>query len=108
MGNKKEHPIVDFVETELVQVTVDGKPLWVSEGKPIAAALLQAGIDVFRFTEKRKAPRSLFCGIGQCNDCVMVVDGIPNVRTCVTRVQAGMVIETQMGLGKLGDINETM
>jgi hypothetical protein len=29
----------------------------------------------------------------------MVVDGRPNVRTCVTLARDGMVIETQKGLG---------
>ena len=40
-------------------------------------------------------PRGVFCGIGQCTDCVMVVNGQPNTRTCVTKVEEGMVIETQ-------------
>jgi NADH dehydrogenase/NADH:ubiquinone oxidoreductase subunit G len=30
----------------------------------------------------------------------MTVNGDPNVRTCVTPVEAGMVVETQDGLGK--------
>jgi NADH dehydrogenase/NADH:ubiquinone oxidoreductase subunit G len=32
----------------------------------------------------------------------MIVNGIPNVRTCVTPVEEGMVIETQYGKGKWG------
>jgi predicted molibdopterin-dependent oxidoreductase YjgC len=64
----------------------------------IAAALLAAGIRVHRYTTKRREPRGIFCGIGQCTDCVMVVNGVPNVRTCVTQVEKGMVIETQRGL----------
>ena len=44
----------------------------------------------------------LFCGIGQCNDCVVVVNGQPGVRSCVTPLQAGMKVETQTGLGKVG------
>ncbi len=47
-------------------------------------------------------PRGLFCAIGRCTDCVMTVDGVPNVRTCVTLVEGGMSIETQRGLGKWG------
>ena len=42
---------------------------------------------------------------GQCTDCVMVVNGRPNVRTCVTRVEAGMRVETQRGLGEKTDEN---
>ncbi len=104
MEMKKSHPIVDFEVAVKVPVIVDGKPLMASRGKPIAAALIEAGIDVFRITEKKKSPRGLFCGIGQCNDCVMEVNGIPNVRTCVTPLEEGMDIRTQEGLGKVGDI----
>jgi hypothetical protein len=33
----------------------------------------------------------------------MVVDGIPNVRTCITPVKDGMIIERQQGVGKWGE-----
>ena len=75
-------------------------PAW--PGQPIAAALLDNGISVFRHTHKTGRPRSLFCGIGQCSDCVVVVNGTPNVRSCTTPLEEGMVIDTQHGLGKVG------
>ena len=68
----------------------------------IAAALMAHGKKTFRYTNRRSEPRSLFCGIGRCTDCVMVVNGVPNVRTCVTPVEAGMIIETQQGIGHWG------
>lgn len=104
MDNKQAHPIVDFEEETMVEVTVNGEKMMAAKDKPIAAALIKAGVDVFRITEKLKSPRSLFCGIGQCNDCVMEVNGIPNVRTCVTMIEEGMVINTQEGLGKIGEL----
>ncbi|MCK5674532.1 MAG: (2Fe-2S)-binding protein, partial [Spirochaetales bacterium] len=69
------------------------------EGEPIAAALMAQGILIHRKTHKTGESRGVFCGIGQCNDCVMIVDGIPNVRTCVTPVRDGMCIQTQNGYG---------
>ena len=54
---------------------------------------------MFRKTSKRGEPRQLFCGIGRCTDCVMIVDGQPNVRTCVTPVREGMRVEVQDGRG---------
>ena len=39
-----------------------------------------------------------FCAIGRCTDCVMVVDGKPNVRTCITPLAEGMTVETQYGV----------
>lgn len=44
------------------------------------------------------APRGIFCAIGRCTDCVMIVDGQPNVRTCVTPLHAGMKVQTQYGV----------
>jgi predicted molibdopterin-dependent oxidoreductase YjgC len=41
----------------------------------------------------------MFCAIGRCTDCIMVVDGRPNIRTCVEPLKAGMVVETQHGNG---------
>lgn len=98
-----EHPILGALKREReVTVTVDGKPYTVMEGEMIAAALSAHGIRVFRYTNKRHEPRSIYCGIGRCTDCVMIVNGIPNVRTCVTPIEADMVIETQHGIGQWG------
>jgi predicted molibdopterin-dependent oxidoreductase YjgC len=81
-----------------VEIFLDGKPLKAREGEPVMAALVAAGVKVFRHTAKG-SPRRMFCGIGRCTDCVMKVDGVPGVRTCVTRVHAGMRVERQDGIG---------
>ena len=62
------------------------------------AALKAAGVMVHRHTLKNDAPRGIFCAIGRCTDCVMIVDGQPNVRTCVTPLRAGMRVQTQYGV----------
>jgi len=95
-----DHPVLGpLQERPLVSITVDGREYQAREGEPVAAQLIANGIKVFRYTPKRGEPRSIFCAIGRCTDCIMTVDGVPNVRTCVTPVKAGMVIETQKGLG---------
>jgi predicted molibdopterin-dependent oxidoreductase YjgC len=98
-----EHPILGTLEkTKQVEIEVDGQPILAWEGEPIAAAILASGRRVFRYTQRLEQPRGVFCAIGRCTDCVMTVDGMPNVRTCVMPVKAGMKIETQVGLGKWG------
>ena len=62
---------------------------------------MAAGIKSFRTTAKRNETRGIFCAIGRCTDCMMVVDGIPNTRTCVTMVKDGMKVETQKGLARI-------
>ena len=80
-----------------VTVVVDGVPLPAYLGETLAAAMLAAGRRVFRYAPRTGGPRGLFCGMGVCYDCLMVVDGRPNVRACMTPVADGMQAETQRG-----------
>ena len=80
-----------------MKFSYDGTTLEGYEGEPIAAALRVAGVMAHRYTAKRHEPRGVFCAIGRCTDCVMVVDGKPNVRTCITPLKEGMVVQTQYG-----------
>ena len=87
----QEHPILGTYEKgKLVSFTFDGKPLEGYAGEPIAMA--------HRYTRKEHKPRGIFCAIGRCTDCVMVVNGQPNVRTCITPLEEGMEIRTQYGV----------
>lgn len=95
-----EHPVLGpLADVPMVKIVVDGEPMEAREGEMIAAALIATGKKYFRKTIKTHEPRGIYCGIGRCTDCVMTVNGIPNVRTCITPVEDGMVIETQMGYG---------
>ena len=97
------HPILGNAKWGTkITLIVDGEPLEAYEGEPISTALLAAGRRVFRRTTQRDEPRGVFCALGRCTDCVMIVDGQPNVRTCVTPARDGMFIETQVGLGHWG------
>ncbi len=95
-----KHPVLgDETNIEWVNITVDGRPIKAKKGEMILAALHAEDIIVNRYTAKKHEPRGIFCGIGQCTDCMMVVNGIPNIRTCITPVEEGMTVETQDGLG---------
>jgi len=97
----KDHPILGKLEKrKKVKIIVDGEEMEAYEGEMIASALLAHGKKIFRYTKRYKEPRGVFCAIGRCTDCVMTVNGIPNIRTCVTPAEEGMKIETQRGLGK--------
>jgi len=93
-----EHPILGKTNKgRLITFDFDGKTFEGYEGEPIAAALRAAGVLTHRHT-KKGSPRGIFCAIGRCTDCVMVVDGKPNVRTCVTPLTEGMKVQTQYGV----------
>jgi predicted molibdopterin-dependent oxidoreductase YjgC len=89
-----EHP-----PARVVTISIDGREIEAHEGEPIAAALLANGIRVFRTMPKTGEPRGGYCMVGRCSDCLMIVDGEPNVRVCVTPVREGMRVEQQHGLG---------
>lgn len=99
MSRITNHPILgETPERKLVKFTYDGKTLEGYEGEQIASALRVAGVMAHRYTAKKHEPRGVFCAIGRCTDCVMVVDGKPNVRTCITPLAEGMTVETQYGV----------
>ena len=95
----ENHPILGtYQKGPLVTFTLDGKEMKGYEGEPIAAALRAAGVMTHRHTSKLDMPRGIFFAIGRCTDCVMIVDGKPNIRTCVTPLQEGMKVQTQYGI----------
>ncbi|WP_099209671.1 FAD-dependent oxidoreductase [Thermococcus henrietii] len=96
-----EHPILRFERGKEVTIYFEGKPLKAYEGETIATALHAAGVRVLNYSPNEKRPRGLFCAIGKCSSCLMVVNGIPNVRTCITLVEDGMKIERQRGRSRL-------
>ncbi|HDD31118.1 MAG TPA: FAD-binding protein [Thermococcus litoralis] len=92
-----EHPILNFEKVRGKEVTIyfEGKPIKAYEGETIAMALHAAGIRTLQRSINKHRPRGLFCAIGKCSSCLMKVNGIPNVRTCITLVEDGMQIERQ-------------
>lgn len=83
-----------------ITITFDGIPLPARSGEPVIAALFAAGVRVLRTMPRIGEARGGFCMVGRCSDCMMVINGVPNVRACVTPAQAGMTIQTQRGLGE--------
>jgi len=88
------------VRGEPFRVTVDGEAVEAYPGETVATVLLAADRRTARRTAHRGAPRGVFCAIGVCHDCRMIVDGEPNVRTCLVLARAGMAVETQLGFGR--------
>ena len=94
-----DHPVLGQDEAkETVTIYYEGRAITALAGEPIAVALTNAGIKVFRTTEKKHEPRGLYCAMGRCSDCMMIVDGQPNVRACITPVRDGMQLQVQHGL----------
>ena len=85
-----------------LSIVVDGADVGAYEGESVAAALLGSGRRFTRWTARTGEPRGYVCGMGICQDCLVTVDGRPNVRACMTPVRDGLRVETQRGLGEWG------
>lgn len=80
---------------DAISITVDGKPLACRPGISLAVALWDHGIRHLSHSHKYGRPRGVTCARGHCTNCLMRVDGIPNVRTCETTVRDGMTVMGQ-------------
>jgi len=98
-----EHPILDFKreQAKSVTITFDDARIIAFEGETIAAALHAAGIRTLSHSTEKHRPRGLYCAIGNCSSCHMVVDGEANVKTCIELVRDGMVVQSQVDRGAL-------
>ena len=96
-----EHPVLSFQRGEKVVIAFNGQEYEAYLGETIAACLHAAGVLHLSDSAEKHRPRGFFCAIGQCSSCYMVVDGRPNVKTCVTYVRDGMQVESQIGKGDL-------
>ncbi len=86
-----------------LSLTFEGRTIAAREGDSVAAALLAAGIRSTRVTLRSGMPRGPYCMMGACFECVAVVDGVPNMQTCMTPVRDGMRVERQDGAPGVGD-----
>jgi len=94
-GRITEHPIVRFERGKQVIFHFEGKPMKAYANETIAAALYANGLRIFSRSMKYHRPRGFFCAIGRCSSCMMTVNGVPNVRTCMVNVQDDMQVSRQ-------------
>jgi sarcosine oxidase subunit alpha len=81
--------------------TFGGKRVEAFEGDTIGSALFAGGRRVFSRSFKYHRPRGLVCCSGHCPNCMMTVDGVPNVRVCVEPAREGAKVEAQNVIGSL-------
>ena len=73
----------------------DGRRIPGYEGDTIASALYASGVRIFNRSFKYHRPRGLLCVSGRCPNCMMNVDGVPNVRTCIRPATEGAQVRHQ-------------
>lgn len=79
------------------QVVVDGVAVDAVPGQTVAGLLIGLGRQSWRETRREGRPRGVFCGIGVCFDCLVVVNGVPDVRACQRTLAPGDDVRIQHG-----------
>ena len=101
MTNRNHGPRLPAPPNELidrgseVEFQFDGKKVAAFQGDTIASALHASGVSTFSRGFKYHRPRGLLCCAGRCPNCLVDVDGVPNVRACVRPVKADMLVRSQ-------------
>ena len=73
----------------------DGHSVNAEPGDTVGSALYRAGQRVFSRSFKYHRPRGLLCAAGRCPNCLVNVNGVPNMPACVTPAREGMVVRHQ-------------
>lgn len=80
-----------------VSFTIDGQRADAFAGETVAAALFANRHRILRYTSRSSMARGVYCGMGVCFDCLVEVNGRPNIRACMTPVTSDMAVCTQVG-----------
>ena len=103
----KQHPILALPETETIEFKWKNNVLRAKAGEVLSSALIANGIDIFGYHPKDGHPMGLFCANGQCSQCMVLVDGKP-VKSCMTKVVAGMTVNPVDGLPDISGLRDNI
>jgi predicted molibdopterin-dependent oxidoreductase YjgC len=78
-------------------LTIDGQTVSAEPGDSIAAVLLRLDPPFSRTTPVSGSPRTPYCMMGVCFECLASVDGVASTQTCLVQVREGMRVERQHG-----------
>lgn len=96
-----KHPILPFVKKKKIDFVFEGKDVSGYEGDTVASALHALGVMTLSYSIKEKRSRGFYCAIGNCAACNMIVNGVSNVKTCITPLESGMVVYRQKDKGAI-------
>ena len=88
-------PIELIDRSKSIEFEFNGRPVHAYEGDTVGSALYASGVRIFSRSFKYHRVRGMLCVSGSCPNCLMTVDGVPNVRVCVQRVEQGMKVKGQ-------------
>ena len=78
-------------------IRFEGREVAFGEGDTVASALFRHGVRTFSRSLKYHRRRGLYCGTGDCPNCLITVDGVPATRSCQTPCRDGLTAEREHG-----------
>lgn len=85
----------------MVQITVDGQIVEAYEGEMVAAVLARIEPLFSRTNPVNGDRRAPYCMMGVCFECLVHIDGVASVQSCLTVVHEGMVVKRQTSLREI-------
>lgn len=73
----------------------NGNTVTAKRGDTVASALYRSGVRTFTYSYQYGRPRGLLCLTGSCPNCMVNIDGVPNVRSCITPARNGLSVLAQ-------------
>ena len=83
--------------TPPLTLTIDGKSVTAERGETVASVMMRQANPSCRHTPVHGSSRAPFCMMGVCFDCLVEVDGTPNMQACMLVVRDGMRVRLQHG-----------
>jgi sarcosine oxidase, subunit alpha len=81
--------------TTRVEIRFRGVRRSVDPDRPLTTSLAADGLLTLQRSVRYHRPRSPFCGVGYCTQCLVRVNGVPNVRACQYQPKAHDVVEVE-------------
>ncbi len=78
-----------------VEVRYRGETIAADSSRPLLLSIDRGGFPILQRSIRYHRPRAPFCGLGFCTQCLVRVNGIPNVRACRYLPRAGDRIQTE-------------
>ena len=75
--------------------TWNGSTIEARPGDTVGSALYRSGVRTFTYSYQHGRPRGLLCLTGACPNCMVNVDGVPNVRCCTLPARSGLSVLSQ-------------
>jgi len=90
-----DHPVLGKIaEQTPITFTFDNKTFVGVQGDTIASALMANGVRKLRVQESADTPRGIYCNIGHCFECRVIVNKKSGIRACMTLIEEDMVVES--------------